>query len=280
MSEPILKQFKASAILTGLLCASSVAAHDFWVQPNGYWFDPSESIPLAIMVGHGADRQQSQISLSRITRFVAISSDGEIIDLRSNIKRADAGLQGNIGPQSSGTYVLALETDATAQSHLPAAKFNDYLENEGLTPAIAARTRMHRTGAEGSENYGRRAKAILQVGPLGGLQTFVTKPVGLSLEIVPERSPYAIPQSSTLPVRVFYEGRPLAGALVKCTNLEHDEAPVETHRTDISGRAMFGMPKTGSWLLNVIWTKPLPPNRETEFETLFSSLSFGFTAAR
>jgi hypothetical protein len=48
------------------------------------------------------------------------------------------------------------------------------------------------------------------------------------------------------------------------------------HRTDDNGRATFGMPSSGSWLLNVIWTKPLAPAEETDFETLFSSLSFGF----
>jgi hypothetical protein len=36
------------------------------------------------------------------------------------------------------------------------------------------------------------------------------------------------------------------------------------------------MPTSGSWLLNVIWTKVSPRTEETDFETVFSSLSFGF----
>jgi len=36
------------------------------------------------------------------------------------------------------------------------------------------------------------------------------------------------------------------------------------------------MPNAGSWLLNVIWTNVLPRTEETDFETMFSSLSFGF----
>jgi uncharacterized GH25 family protein len=96
------------------------------------------------------------------------------------------------------------------------------------------------------------------------------------LEIVPEVSPYTQPRPASLPVRVMYEGRPLAGALIKLTNLAHDAAPLETHLTDQVGRATFTMPGTGTWLLNVIWTKVLPSSRETDFETVFSSLSFGF----
>jgi hypothetical protein len=38
------------------------------------------------------------------------------------------------------------------------------------------------------------------------------------------------------------------------------------------------MPVRGQWLLNVIWTKPQPKTRETDFETTFSSLSFGVPA--
>ena len=85
-----------------------------------------------------------------------------------------------------------------------------------------------------------------------------------------------MPRSATLPVRVIYAGRPLPGALVKLTHLEDDASPLEVHLTDHEGRASFTMPNAGTWLLNVIWTKPLPPSDETDFETIFSSLSFGF----
>ena len=64
----------------------------------------------------------------------------------------------------------------------------------------------------------------------------------------------------------------LAGALVKLTDLKNDASPFEVHLTDRDGRASFTMPSSGTWLLNVIWTKALPRSEET----VFSSLSFGF----
>ncbi len=70
----------------------------------------------------------------------------------------------------------------------------------------------------------------------------------------------------------------MPGALVKLTNLEHDAAPLEMHRTDLEGRATFNMPNEGSWLLNVIWTQPLSQSREPDFETIFSRLGFGFSS--
>jgi hypothetical protein len=236
---------------------------------------------MTLQVGHGPFRQRSPIPLSRITRFEAIAPDGAMIDLRNNLHLGSSTEDGDLRFHAPGAYVLVFETDNHAQSHLPAIRFNDYLRVEGLTPALQQRERTHRMDADGSESYSRQAKSIVQVGPPGaGPQAQVTRPSGLLLEIIPEQSPYAEPRPATLPVRVIYEGRPLAGALLKLTNLEHDATPLEMHLTDREGRANFTLPGEGTWLLNVIWTKPLPSSRETDFETVFSSLSFGLPSRR
>jgi uncharacterized GH25 family protein len=267
------------AALCGLCLCSLAGAHDFWIQPNNYWVQPQSVTPLTLQVGHGPFRQRSPIPRSRITRFNAISPGGRLVDLRERLHLAGAVEDADLQFQEPGSYVLVLETDDRAQSHLPALRFNDYLKAEGLAPALEQRQRNHRMDAEGSENYSRHTKAIVQVGTLGsGSQVEVTKPVGLPLEIVPEKSPYAMPRPPALPIRVLYQGEPLAGALVKLTNLDHDEAPLEMQVTNSEGRARFTMPIEGAWLVNVIWTKPLPRYRETDFETFFSSLSFGFTS--
>jgi uncharacterized GH25 family protein len=264
----------------GLCFSSSVTAHDFWVQPSGYWLQPQAVTSLTLQVGHGPFRQRSPIPLSRITRFAAIAPNGMAIDLRGNLHLAGNAEDGSFRFPRPGAYVLVLETDDRAQSRLPAIRFNDYLRVEGLTPALEQRARAHRMDADGSENYTRRAKSIVHIGPPGaGSQAQITKPLGLSLEIVPEQSPYTEPRPAILPVRVIYEGRPLAGALVKLTNLEHDATPLEMHLTDPAGRTSFSMPERGTWLLNVIWTKPLQSSGDADFETIFSSLSFGFDSS-
>ena len=235
------------------MLASSASAHDFWLQPV--------RTTVTLLVGHGPDRQGSPIPASRITRFETIGPEGAL------------GLHLGEAPRP-GAYLLALETDDRAQSHLPALRFNDYLAAEGLTPAIEERRHTGRQDRDGSEIYRRCAKALL-AGP-SAEEDSVTRPLGLKLEIVPERSPYALPRAADLPVRVLYRGHPLAGALVKFTDLARDEQPVETHRTGPDGRAVFALPAKGSWLLNVIWTEARPPEAETDFDTTFSSLSFGF----
>jgi uncharacterized GH25 family protein len=257
---------------------SPASAHDFWVQPSAYWMDPEAVTPMTLQVGHGPYRQRSPIPLARISRFQAIAPNGTTIELHDQLRLGQPEKDGDLRFSNSGVYVVVLETDNRAQSHLPAIRFNHYLKVEGLRPALDYREQTHQTDADGAENYSRCAKSFVQVGSSGPVaQTQVLKPVGLPLEIVPEKSPYAEPRSTSLPVRVLYEGRALAGALVKLTDLKHDEAPLEMQLTDATGHATFFMPQSGVWLLNVIWTKVLPRTRETDFETVFSSLSFGFT---
>jgi len=268
------------ALLLGLLVcswASFIEAHDFWLQPSEYWIEPDTLDSMTLQVGHGPFRQRSPIPLRRITRFQAIAPNGMAVDVHQRLRLGQGAEDGDFRLNDPGTYVLVLQTDDGAQAHLPAVRFNDYLKVEGLTPAFEQRVRLQRMDADGSERYSRCAKSIVQVGqPRAGLQGQVDKPVGLPLEIVPEANPYGTKRPATFPVRVLYAGHALAGALVKLTNLANDASPFEVRLTDRDGRASFTMPNAGAWLLNVIWTKPLPRSEETDFETVFSSLSFGF----
>jgi uncharacterized GH25 family protein len=270
-------------MLAARLCAlilsgapQAALAHDFWIQPQLFHLASGAATPMTLQVGHGPGRQRSALPLRRITRFDAVGPGGQVVDMRGRLTLGSAEGDGALGLPAPGLHVVALETDAGAQSHLPADRYNPYAEEEGLTPALEARAHAGLQRADASERYSRDAKAIIQVGAAGaGSSDHVTRPIGLRLEIVPEVSPYAAARGTGLPVRVFYEDRPLANALVKLTDLSDDARPVETHRTDDTGRASFSVPNQGDWLLNVVWTKPLK-GEPVDFETVFSSLSFGF----
>ena len=261
-----------------LVVTGTAHAHDFWVQPQAFQVQPAQATPLTLQVGHGPYRQRSPIALQRIVRFQAFGpSDHQGADLHGALHPGDATGDGDVALPRAGTYLLVLETDNGAQSHLPSLRFNDYLTVEGLTPALERRRRDGRMDVDETEIYSRHAKAIMQAGPFdAAAQASVTAPIGLALEIVPDVNPYALPRSRTLPVRVFYQGHALPGATVKFTDLDHDDAPVEIHVTDADGRATFAMPISGRWLLNTIWIRALSADAEADYETDFSSLSFGF----
>ncbi len=261
-----------------ILFAMPVAAHDFWLQPRYYWLPINGSTTMSIQVGHGALRQPSPLTLDRITLLRAIGPKGGV-DLKDTLVAGQGMFNSPIAFGAAGTYVVALETNH-ASSILPAIRFNDYLKFEGLTPALQLRASTKTSDAPGREIYSRRAKALVQVGDATAKgDGMVTRPLGMTLEIVPEKNPYTIGLNDPLPVKVYYEGRPLPGALVMLTNLEFDGHALETHLSDAGGRATFHFPHIGTWLINVIWTKPLKGVQGADYDTTFSSLTFGYPAS-
>lgn len=256
--------------------AEPVEAHDFWLQPQRFWVNAGATIPIAILVGHGVNRAPWGVKSDRVLLLRAIGPNGVVDHLPVLRSRPVAAIPAMrfVGP---GTHVVALQS-GHATSDLPAVRFNDYLKEEGLTPALTLRARAGKTQAAGREIYSRRAKALVQVGPVGGDQRHVTRPIGLTLEIVPEVSPYAARKTSRFPVRIVYRGRTLPGALVKLTNLRSDEKPVATRISDRDGRAVFDVPRSGLWQFNVVWTRPITGDARGDFDTTFSSLTFGYSA--
>ncbi|MEO7864350.1 MAG: DUF4198 domain-containing protein [Sphingomicrobium sp.] len=255
--------------------ATPATAHDFWLNPQRFWVAPGASLPATLLVGHGQFRQRSPIPQERIHELRTLGPGG-VIDQLGGLHMAQGPEDLQLSLKTPGTQVAALSTNFSA-TNLPSIRFNDYLQAEGLTPAIQWRARTGTADSPGRELYSRRAKALIQVGPPAAASSgVITRPIGLTLEIVPDKNPYLLKLPARLPVRIFYHSRPLAGALVKLTDLAADDKPVEMHRSDSSGRVAFTIPKRGNWLINVIWTRPTPRSNAADFETTFSSLSFGY----
>lgn len=263
-------------LVLAMTSATAVAGHDFWVQPRDFVANPGVAVPMTIEVGHGPARQRWSAPIDRITTFAALGPGGTK-DIRAALRPAGGPMDASVSFSAPGSYIVILET-TRAESNLPAIRFNDYIKAEGITPAIVARAKGTVTDTPGRELYSRRAKALVRIGEGVGPQPQITRPVGLTLEIVPAVDPTAPGFTMTLPVTIMYHGRPLSGALVKLNNLDFDARPVETHLTDEAGRATFTIPFKGEWQMNVVWTQSIKDPR-ADFDTVFSSLTFGQSRA-
>lgn len=262
-----------AAVLLAVV-STEATAHDFWLEPQSFRIAAGEPASITLQVGDGAERQRSPMPLRRITRFGVVSPGGAYADLRAALLLGQGDADARLPLPAPGVHVVMLETDNGGRSQLPADRFNAYLEAEGLTSIIAHRRAAGQSGAAASERYGRRAKMLIQVSD-GGASSAVTRPLGMTLEIVPQADPYAPSAGGELPVRVLYEGEPLAGALVKLADLDAGGEVREARRTDAEGGAVFKAPGRGAWRLNVVWSKVLPAGEDADFETVFSSLTFG-----
>lgn len=266
-----------TAALLLLLIGAPLAAHDFWIQPAQFQVQPGAPLAVTFQVGHGKFRDRWNNN-NRIIMLNDIQR-GVRRDLRPQLLSGDsADLITSFA--TPGLHILAMQTNH-ATSELPAIRFNDYAREEGLAPILAARRRTGALNTAGRERYSRRAKALVQVGRgVPGDPTLATRPIGLKLEIVPDLNPYGLDGSRVLPVHVLYNGRRLPGATVKLTNLGADERPLAVAVTDRAGRARFRVPATGAWLLNVVWAQPVRGDTKVDYDTIFSSLTFGYAADR
>ena len=262
----------AGLVTLGLVAVWPASAHDFWMQPEQFSLPIGTATPVSLFVGHGVDKHLWDADIKRVVRLFSVGPNGTT-DQRNNFTQGGTGILSFV---DQGYHVAALESNR-ATSALSASEFNAYLVEEGLTSAVRHRKNNKLTNTSGTETYSRRAKSLFRVGtPTLSHSALVTRPLGLTLEIVPEQNPHTLPAAAPIPFRIYFEGRPLRGATVKLTDLSADAEPVAKQISNASGRVAFLMPRQGQWQVNVVWTKPLPRGSSAQFDTIFSSLTFGF----
>ena len=262
---------------TTFLCvigAAPALAHEMWLQPSAFTVKADEPAAVAFFVGDAADITPWKINWDKLHSFRSFGPEG-VQDQQATITMGTAMLPAKavIRWHRAGTHMLAMESYHQS-IELPAAKYNAYIKEDGLTAAIDQRQRTRTTGKPGREIYSRRTKALIQVGDT--ITDEALQPIGQTLEIVPERNPYAPGAQAALPVRIMFEGRPLSGALVALTPLGTGSKPVQSHISDAAGHAAFDVPRSGSWMVSVVWTRPMQHNPDADYDTIFASLSFGY----
>ena len=76
-----------------------------------------------------------------------------------------------------------------------------------------------------------------------------------------------------LTVRLLYQGRPLAGALVMALDAIDAQTPQKV-RSDAQGRASFTLPRAGAWLIKAVHMIPAPRDASADWESFWASLTF------
>ncbi len=149
------------------------------------------------------------------------------------------------------------------------------LKDEGLEHVIAERARLGESNAPGREQFSRSVKSILNVGGAADATGF-NRTLGLTLEIVPERDPRRIDPAG-LPVRLLYNGKPLANAQIVVFRQDEREAgPVEAVarlRSDRDGRAVVPS-APGRWLIKAVQMRRAEEGSSVDWESIWTSLTF------
>ncbi len=265
--------------LTLMIAATSLApaalAHDFWIEPAQYHIEPGEEVSVDILTGHGEDTASWPIAPHRIIGLRSLGPDG----LTSHATgRASLSGDTTLSFAMPGQHMVFIET-TNSISRLEAKKFNDYAEEEGILPIISHRTTRGQMKDEGSELYSRRGKALIEVGCTGSDEAMWSKPLGLTLEVIPGTNPFEWDEGMPFPVAVYYHGAPVPGATLHVTQLDAPDTSFSA-TTNADGMADLSGLTEGRWLAHTVWSEPVDGLLEdAEFQTVFSSFTFETSSA-
>ena len=133
------------------------------------------------------------------------------------------------------------------------------------------RAKRGQSAAGAKEVFSRCAKSLLAVG--GGSGAGWDRVFGERLELVAEKDPYTLTGGGELPVRLLYEGKPLAGVLVVALQRDRAGAKVSA-RTDAKGHVRLKLDRAGLWLVKAVHMSPAPAETGADWESFWASLTF------
>lgn len=246
--------------------AASLLAHDFWIEPSTFRPAVGASVDIALRVGEGFRGDPVPRAPERIVQFTLVSQSRKT-PVEGVPARDPAGVARISEP---GLQIVGYRSN-TSKVELDAEKFEQYLKEEGLESIVAERARRGESKKPSREIYSRCAKALLAAGGAG--RSGHDRPLGFTLELVPEKNPYALRAGGSLPFRLEYRGRPLAGALVVALNRDAPDKRLSA-RTDARGGVSFVLATPGAWLVKTVHMVPAPPDSGADWESLWASLTF------
>jgi len=248
------------------LIGEPLLAHDVWIEPSTFSPALGQIVGVRLRVGENLQGDPLALVPGLVNRFVVEDSAGRK-PVAGRLGADPAGLMRIAMP---GLHIVGYYSNPSF-IELPAEKFNAYLAQEGLDAISARRAFRNETGAKARELYSRCAKSLV----LSGLPSEAQgdRRLGFPLELVAERNPYTIPAGQDLPVRLTFEDRPLAGALVVAMN-NLNPAEKQAARTDNDGRARFRLGPGGMWLVKAVHMVPAPAGADADWASFWASLTF------
>jgi uncharacterized GH25 family protein len=248
------------------LSHASVMAHDMWIEPTTFSPLPGQIVGVRLRVGQDLLGDPLPLDPALVNQFVMENGEGQ----QPVVRRAGADPAGLLRVALPGLTVIGYRSNPSAVE-LPADKFNQYLQEEGLDKIAAERTRRHETGVTARELFARCAKSLMWSG--APTDAPGDRRLGFTLELVAERNPYALRPGQDLPVRLTYENRPLAGAQVAAINQLNPSEKL-TGRSDRDGRVRFRLHPGGMWLIKAVHMIPAPAGSTAEWASFWASLTF------
>lgn len=261
---------KVLALGLALCAAPPLLAHDLWIEPTSFLLQPGRIVGVRLRVGMDLAGDPVPRVPDLVNQFVVASAS----DRKTVLGRAGGDPAGLLRATTPGLQVIGYYSNPS-RLELPAEKFNPYLMEEGLDSILALRARRNETANKARELYSRCAKSLIVSGSTSEMEG--DRRLGFPLELVAERNPYALRAGEDLPVRLVYENRPLAGALIVAMNRADLPGRILA-RSDRDGRVLLRLRPGGMWLVKAVHMIPAPAGSNADWVSFWASLTFELRA--
>ena len=263
----MVKRLTALVILC--VISSLVSAHEFWLEPDKFYFKSGETARVSFRVGEGFIGEAWKVNPDRIAR-IGHHADGKVRDLMHLVKDS-VDETFSVSLAEEGTHLLVLESNA-AFIKLDGGKFTEYLQEDGLDEILYARETAGISRDSATELYSRHTKLILQSGTVA--DDDFKKNLNLPIEIIPEKNPADLKKGDPISFKILYEGKPLFGAKVKVWNKYNHRISVQNIFSQQDGRIETHVSNPGAWMVSVIKMVP-SKDPKAKYRSYWSSLVFG-----
>ena len=255
----------AFTLLSVAVCAASLSAHEFWIEPSTFAPTPGKIIGIRARVGDGVLGDPVPRDPALLQELVVDAGSGPT----PVVGRDGADPAGLLRIAANGMHVVGYLGKPTPVE-LPAAKFNEYLKDEGLEAIRAERTRLKSADKSARELFTRCAKTLVLAGLARRDQR--DRQLGFPLELVAETNPYLATPGNELTFTLLHRGRPLKGALV--TAIRRQDGQRLSVRSDAAGRARFVLPAAGGWLVKSVHMTAASASTDADWVSYWASLTF------
>ncbi|MDQ6830256.1 MAG: DUF4198 domain-containing protein [Gemmatimonadota bacterium] len=245
--------------------AATLAAHDTWLVPDSGFVVPHAMVRLHLTSGDAFPVDDFAIDRKRIRgAWMRLAGTRSPLAVEAPAERHLA-LTARADREGVATLWVAL---APKSLELTDAKVTEYLDDIAATATVRRRWDAMPAPRRWRETYTKHAKSFVRVGEPAHDRTWAT-PVGLGLEIVPERDPTTVQTGDTIRVRVLSHGAPVAALPI---GFQHEgDTATGMRTTSGDGRAWFVLGAAGRWLIKATDLRPSRrPNEEwqSDFTTL------------
>ena len=247
-----------------------LSAHEFWLQPDKFIYQPGDNINIKFLVGENFEGENWSGDSSKVKHLVFYQHDIQD-NLSKNISEKGDSLQFNC--YEEGNIMIAFNSK-NSFLQLGAAKFNDYLKEDALQNTIDYRQQHNETDSASREYYQRSVKTLIQIGTKN--DNIFSKQTNLPLDIIPLSNPYSIKDSAKLTTKVLFKKQLLANALIKIWHHDNNKTSEQDLTTNEKGEISFDVSATGRWMISTVKMEHLDNDKKANWQSYWGSLTWGY----